>query len=150
MWVSDRQWLSMLKRIEHGDDAGFAGGATQLSAILEHLAVVEPSHAPRGQLIRIVDQLGRGRGGAVAAIATDAAAEDLGVLARLRRSFGLAVIALIERSDAGAEASRPAADPGVVRVTADRPFRDAWNRAVAAASGGRAIERRVPVVATGH
>ncbi len=131
-----------------GSDSGFARGGAQLLAILEHLAIVEPSHARPGQLVRTIDRLARSADGAVAAIATDAAAPDLALLSRLRRSFGLAVIALFERSaDQPARNEGPSVDPGVVRVTADNPFAGAWNRAMAAATEASRLPRlATPVV----
>ncbi len=36
LWVSDRQWLSMLKRIEQGDDDNFAGGGSPATGEREH------------------------------------------------------------------------------------------------------------------
>lgn len=36
LWVSDQQWLAMLKRIEQGEAGGFAGGASDATGEREH------------------------------------------------------------------------------------------------------------------
>ncbi len=36
LWVSDQQWLSMLRRIEQGDDEGFAGGGSDATGDRQH------------------------------------------------------------------------------------------------------------------
>jgi hypothetical protein len=36
LWVSDRQWLAMLQRIEQGSEDGFAGGGSDASGEREH------------------------------------------------------------------------------------------------------------------
>jgi len=135
---------SLLRLVTTAVDSGFGAGTAHLEAILEHLAVAGAE--PDERLSPLLAPLRReGNGGALAVITTSATAgPDLDAVARLQARFGGVTLVLLERSlvdprAAGAEAPGPVPPLAcVVRVTAGRPFADAWaERRRSAPVGGR-------------
>ena len=120
-----------------GTDSGFATSAAELEAIMEFLAGVTADRHDR-----LTGMLGRlrsaGVGGALIAITAGALAPDLAAMAQAGRRYGTSAIVLVDLAT-GAPAPPPMA--GVVHVTRDRPFADAWNRAMTARTGRGARAR---------
>jgi uncharacterized protein (DUF58 family) len=114
-----------------GNDLGFAAGTAHAEAIMEFLATVPASSG--GTLRGTVDALGAAsRGGGIVAIVGNIADSELTALARLRGQVGSVTIVHFHASTWDASApSEPGGlvAPGMIRVTRDRPFRDAWNGA---------------------
>ena len=127
-----------------GFDSGFAEGHGHREAVLEHLAGVRLDR--RTHLTPVLAGLRReGNGGSLAVVTTAGAPmSDLDAVARLRSRFGNVTLVLLERSllDASGFARRsppsPAPPVGVlVRVTAEKPFAQAWSEAMRATTGAR-------------
>jgi len=126
-----------------GTDSGFATGAGELEAIMEFLAGVAPDRHDR-----LTGVLGRLRsassGGALVAVTAGALASDLAAMAQAGRHYGTAAIVLVDLAPAVQPPTAVQPPPpvaGVVHVTRDRPFADAWNRAMAARTGRRGAAR---------
>jgi uncharacterized protein (DUF58 family) len=116
-------------------DFGFAAGTAHAEAIMEFLATVPAS--PSGTLRGVLDALGQaGNGGAVVPIIAGIAGAELASLARLRTRFAAVTIVHFERSSYDESAPEHGGDTaavgstGLIRVTRDRPFADAWNGAL--------------------
>jgi uncharacterized protein (DUF58 family) len=134
-----------------GVDSGFAAGHAHVEAILEHLAAARPRRVTG--LTGVLASLRRqGSGGGLAVVTTaGAASHDLDAIARLRGRYGAVVLVLIERSaydPALAARHRPPrplpALSRVVRVTANRPFAEAWSDMVRAATRSSAVPHGAP------
>jgi uncharacterized protein (DUF58 family) len=115
-----------------GTDSGFAQGHAHAEAIMEHLACLDlgPDVAWR----KVLDRLARSStGGALVAFVADAPTTDVESVARLRQRFGSVTIVDFEASswDPLCEPSPGRSRPGVISVTRDVPFVQAWNRAMA-------------------
>jgi uncharacterized protein (DUF58 family) len=119
-----------------GGDSSFAAGQAHVEAIMERLAVVQPTRGDRyggvlGGLRRA------GNAGALVAVLTAAVpTDDLDRLARLRGRFGTLALVLLERSAWDLRHTDAPARPlpsvsTLVRVSADQPFATAWNHAFA-------------------
>lgn len=118
-----------------GADSGFGSGHAHLTAIFARLAAAAttPGNLLAGSLMALKHA---GTSGGVAIVTTDAAGE--GDLATMRRSgsrFGSVALVVIEGSawDPTAPARSTTMTRGgtrVIRVTADRPFAEAWNQAI--------------------
>jgi uncharacterized protein (DUF58 family) len=113
-------------------DYGFAAGTAHAEAIMEFLATVPAS--PSGTLRGVLDALGQaGNGGAVVPIVAGIADAELASLARLRNRFAAVTIVHFERSSYDDSAARSPDEgsgvpsSGLIRVTRDRPFAEAWN-----------------------
>lgn len=138
-----------------GFDSGWAAGATHAEAVMEHLAALQSSK--RDRMADVLAGLRRsGNGGAVVLITAGASGDDLDAAARLRSRFGSVHVVVFEPSSWDpALAGRPArafAPPdgggagrrgGVIRVTADAPFAQRWNDAMARAPYGSSATARV-------
>ena len=130
-----------------GLDSGFGGGPAHLSALMEHLAVLEPG---TGRLESVPAALRRRASGALVLVTTSGA--DAGGAAGPLESaglatggFGWAAVVLIDRASAHALAAgvpgragngtlpRPGGSRLVVTVPLGRSFAESWNAAVAAA-----------------
>jgi len=120
-----------------GFDSGFAEGHAHREAVLERLAGTRLDR--RTHLAPVLAALRKeGNGGALAVLTTAGAPmTDLDTVARLRSRYGSVTLVLLERSvlEASAHARRspPSPTPQVgmlVRVTADRPFAQAWSEAI--------------------
>src|SRR5581483_6439493 len=114
-----------------GVDLGFAAGTAHAEAIMEYLATVHPTSG--GTLRGAVDSLTIGsHAGALVAIVGAVGDTELAALGRLRREMSFVTIVQFHQSawDAGvASDGGGLVAPGVLRVTRDVPFRDAWNTA---------------------
>jgi len=110
-------------------DTGFVSGHAQLDALMEYLAVVEPS--PSGSLTRSLGTVAQGAGTLVAVVGAVAQA-DIDAVVGMRTRFGGLTVVHFGSGD-GATVSSVAASRGHVRVVAVPPggrFDQAWNRAV--------------------
>ena len=116
-------------------DFGYGAGTAHAEAIMEFLATVAAT--PSGTLRGVLDALGQaGNGGAVVPIVAGIADAELASLARLRGRFAAVTIVHFERSsyDTSVRATNgasavPVGGTGVIRVTGERPFMEAWNSA---------------------
>lgn len=109
-----------------------SAGRERYPAIMEYLAEVGPEATDHFDVV--VDGLRRsGAGGPLAAVVANVSRGDLSALGMLRPRTGFVALATIRPSSyGGVDVGPPASVPGavVVPVTADRPFREAWNQAV--------------------
>jgi uncharacterized protein (DUF58 family) len=127
--------------LTNGTDTDFGSGPAHIDGILERLAAAHLQ--AKADLTPALASLRRaGGGGAVSVITTArAASSDLQAIARLRNRYGAVTLVLFERSSTEAVADaapKPVPRVGtVVRVTADHPFPDAWDRAMATAATTR-------------
>jgi uncharacterized protein (DUF58 family) len=133
-----------------GFDSGWAAGAAHAEAVMEHLAALQSS-----KLDRMADVLAglrrSGNGGAIAMVTAGAPSDDLDATARLRTRFGSVHLVVFEPSSwdpqlAGRRAFAPADTTagrrgGVIRVSADAPFAQLWNEAMARSSRPQAVAR---------
>jgi uncharacterized protein (DUF58 family) len=120
-----------------GTDSGFGVGHTHLEAVLEHLAVVQPtSTASLRTMIEVLHK--SGGGGALVVILAQATSEEMAGIGRLRRRFGSAAIV---QSDPAGAGTRPGASTAVPVVVADTlaAFATNWDRVVATQRGGRPL-----------
>ena len=114
-------------------DYGFAAGTAHAEAIMEFLATVGAS--PSGTMRGVLGALGlSGNGGAIVPIVAGIADTELAGLGRLRGRFASVTTVQFMRSSydpafAGPDGSTGATS-GLVRVTRDKPFADAWNGAL--------------------
>jgi uncharacterized protein (DUF58 family) len=112
-----------------GTDLGFAAGTAHAEAIMEFLATVPASSG--GTLRGTIGALSApGHGGAVVAVVGNIADNELNALARLRGQVGSVTIVQFHRSCWDADfPSEPGGliAPGLIRVSRDRRFREAWN-----------------------
>lgn len=128
-----------------GFDSGWAAGAAHAEAVMEHLAALQASK--RDRMGDVLAGLRRsGNGGAVAVVTAGASGADLEAAARLRTRFGSVHLVVFEPSSwdaaiAGRTTFARPPDPaaagrggGVIRVTADAPFPEQWNAAMARSS----------------
>jgi uncharacterized protein (DUF58 family) len=124
-----------------GHDLGFAAGTAHAEAIMEFLATVAASSG--GTLRGTIEALGAASRGAVVAVVGSVAETELTSLARLRGQVGSVTVVHFHAScwDASAP-SEPGGlvAPGTIRVTRDRPFRDAWNGTFQRATAARVLE----------
>jgi uncharacterized protein (DUF58 family) len=115
-----------------GGDSGFAAGHAHVESMLEHLASIEACNDTNHR--RVIDRLARSSGGgALVVVVADIAPADLDRVLRLRNRFGSLTLVRFEPSSWGSTGPVTAPAParaGVVRVTADQPFPEAWNRAI--------------------
>jgi uncharacterized protein (DUF58 family) len=116
-------------------DFGYGAGTAHAEAIMEFLATVAAT--PSGTLRGVLDALGQaGNGGAVVPIVAGVADAELASIARLRGRFASVTIVHFDRSSYdtavrstdGARAV-PIGGSGVIRVTNEVPFMNAWNSA---------------------
>ena len=128
-----------------GADSGFAAGAAHLQALLEHLAVVEPSGG--ASLRAMLDLLHRDGQGALIVVVAQTTGDELASTARLRQRFGMITVVQVEKGRVAATGryEQPpaiaAARASLIRVTRETPFATAWDRAMAAASSQRSSIR---------
>jgi uncharacterized protein (DUF58 family) len=121
-----------------GADSGFGAGTGHTQALLEHLAVVQPSGA--ASLRAMLDLIQRDGQGALVVVVSQTTGDELKATARLRQRFGLITIVQIDRSRNGGPATPAAAangDPAtagasLVRVVPGTTFAKAWDRALTA------------------
>ncbi len=110
-------------------DFGYGAGTAHAEAVMEFLATVPASAS--GSLRAVLDALGlAGNGGAVVPIVAGVADTELASLTRLNRRFAAVTIVHFERSsyDRAAPPNDAAlAGPGLIRVTGERSFDEAWN-----------------------
>jgi len=110
-------------------DFGYGAGTAHAEAVMEFLATVPASAS--GSLRGVLDALGlAGNGGAVVPIVAGVAESELASLSRLNRRFAAVTIVHFERSSYDRSAPRDETvgnAPGLIRVTADRTFDEAWN-----------------------
>jgi uncharacterized protein (DUF58 family) len=126
-----------------GADSGFGSGGPHLQALLEHLAVVEPTGT--ASLRAMLDLVQRDGQGALIILVGQTAGDELVSVARLRQRFGLVTVVRVDTSAPRPDRSEPLpSGASVVRVTADAPFVAGWNRAMAVSATSR------PVVGTGR
>lgn len=139
-----------------GTDSGFATGRAHLGAMLEHLAVVQPSGM--ASLKAMLEVLKEGSGGALVVIVAYVPGEELNAVVRLGRRYGSLNVVKIDsvpRSGSGRRNGSgptngasptngygpgPAHNPPpkvaagiegpLVRVTESTPFDVAWKRAM--------------------
>ncbi|MGH9184682.1 MAG: DUF58 domain-containing protein [Acidimicrobiales bacterium] len=129
-----------------GADSGFAAGTAHVEAIMEHLATVQAT--PGGTFKGMVESFSQSRrgGGGLVAVVADVTEPELTALARLRASFGSVTIVQFDRSSWDRAAPAPAVAPslpGLVKVTGQVAFADAWNRAMQGRGRlGRRLVRR--------
>jgi uncharacterized protein (DUF58 family) len=128
-----------------GADSGFAAGSAHLQALLEHLAVVEPSGG--ASLRAMLDLLHRDGQGALIVVVAETTGDELASTARLRQRFGMITVVQVEKgrvATSGRYEQQPAiaaARASLIRVTRDTPFATAWDRAMAAAASQRSSVR---------
>ncbi|HYF47517.1 MAG TPA: DUF58 domain-containing protein, partial [Acidimicrobiales bacterium] len=123
-----------------GLDSGFGDAHAQVEAMMEHLAVVEPSRLD--DLRPALARLSRTAGGSlVALLPASAPHADLARLQRLRNRYGRVTIVLFERSSWSAEAldedTGPPGTGAAVRVSRRRPFPVAWEESLQTPRGPR-------------
>jgi uncharacterized protein (DUF58 family) len=114
-----------------GTDFGFGGGQPHAEAIMEHLATVEATGA--GTLRGMVEAVGRdGTSGALVVVVATIADSELTALRSARGRHGSLSVVQFDRScwEPGRGSAPSTPSPGLVVVTGDRPFPDAWNRAM--------------------
>jgi uncharacterized protein (DUF58 family) len=123
-----------------GADSGFGAGTGHTQALLEHLAVVQPSGA--ASLRALLDLIQRDGQGALVVVVSQTTGDELKATARLRQRFGLVMVVQVDRGRAGGTASP--ADPGsaaelptaagasLVRVVPGTTFATVWDRALTA------------------
>jgi uncharacterized protein (DUF58 family) len=114
-------------------DYGFAAGTAHAEAIMEFLATVGAS--PAGTMQGVLGALGQaGNGGAIVPIVAGVADAELAALGRLRGRFASVTIVHFQRSSydssLGGSENGGVAPAGLIRVTGERPFPDAWNSAL--------------------
>ena len=111
-----------------GADSGFGSGSIHVQALLEHLAVVEPSGG--ASLRAMLDLVKRDGQGALIVVVAQATGDELRATAGLRQKFGLVAVV---RVDAGTRQAveAPGSGVSVIRVTAGKPFAKAWDLAMA-------------------
>ena len=124
---SERRDLIRLATTD-GADSGFGSGSVHVQALLEHLAVVEPTGG--ASLRAMLDLVKRDGQGALVVVVAQATGDELRATAGLRQKFGLVAVV---RVDAGARqaAEAPASGVSLIRVTAGVPFGKAWDLAMA-------------------
>jgi uncharacterized protein (DUF58 family) len=128
-----------------GADSGFAAGATHVQALLEHLAVVEPSGG--ASLRAMLDLLHRDAQGALIVVVAQTTGDELASTARLRQRFGMIAVVQVEKARVAAtgryqqQPAIAAARASLIRVTKETPFATAWDRAMAAAAAQRSTAR---------
>jgi uncharacterized protein (DUF58 family) len=125
-----------------GADSGFGAGSVHVQALLEHLAVVQASGG--ASLRAMLDLVQRDGQGALIVVVGQTASDELAATARLRQRFGLVRFVRIDTASGRSGGGDPRAAASVIRVTPDAPFAAVWNRAMAAASPTRSIERIAP------
>ncbi|MEY2453890.1 MAG: hypothetical protein QOD92_3464 [Acidimicrobiaceae bacterium] len=116
-------------------DFGYGAGTAHAEAIMEFLATVGAT--PSGTLRGVLDALGQaGNGGAVVPIVAGVADAELASIARLRGRFASVTIVHFDRSsyDTAVRSTNgggavPIGGSGVIRVTSEVPFINAWNSA---------------------
>jgi uncharacterized protein (DUF58 family) len=116
-------------------DFGYGAGTAHAEAIMEFLATVAAT--PSGTLRGVLDALGlAGNGGAVVPIVAGVAESELASLARLRGRFASVTIVHFDRSSYDTSArptdgagTVPIGGRGMIRVTGEVPFMQAWNAA---------------------
>lgn len=109
-------------------DFGYGAGTAHAEAVMEFLATVPAS--PSGSLRAVLDALGlAGNGGAVVPIVAGVADPELASLSRLNRRFAAVTIVHFARSsyDRSAPSEPVLPGPGLIRVTGERTFDEAWN-----------------------
>jgi uncharacterized protein (DUF58 family) len=121
-----------------GTDSGFGVGHAHLEALLEHLAVVQPTST--ASLRTMVEVLHKsGGGGALVVVLAQATSEEMSGIGRLRRRFGSTTVVQADRVGA---AARPGASSAVPVVIADTlpAFAASWDRVMATRrTGGRPL-----------
>ena len=121
-----------------------AAGTAHAEAMMEFLATVGAS--PAGTMRGVLGALGQaGNGGAVVPIVAGVADAELAAIGRLRGRFASVTVVHFLRSSydssyAGDDPKLAARTPGLIRVTRERPFADAWNTALHRA--GRTLATR--------
>lgn len=136
-----------------GVDSDFGPGSDHVEAIMERLAVIEPTRS--GSLRRVIELLNRtSTGGALVVIVAEAPDSDIAAAAPLRAHFGSLTTVAVDRStwDPSAPVGAPRSG-AVLSVSRAEPFATTWNRHVALARGGRGSraavlgrsDRRTPV-----
>jgi uncharacterized protein (DUF58 family) len=123
-----------------GADSGFGAGATHVQALLEHLAVVEATGS--ASLRAMLDLLQRDGQGSLVIVVGQTAGDELETTTRLRHRYGRVIVVRVGPAAAAGngEPARAAGAPptaaaatasaSVVRVTAQIPFRTAWNQVI--------------------
>jgi uncharacterized protein (DUF58 family) len=126
-----------------GVDLGFAPGYQHVEAIMEHLAVVQPTSG--ASLRAVISALNRsGNGGALVAFLAEVPEDEVRALQRLRTRFGSVTVVVVDRSAWDrAVPSPPPGDGTAVRITGDQPFASTWNAAIRASSTSRGAAARV-------
>lgn len=116
-----------------GSNSGFGIDKTHLDALMRHLALVETTQG--ASLQGSLDQLLKtGGGGSLIVILTGIQADELQRLTALSAMFRSITVVLFEPSSwdpALTDGDTTLARGSLVRVTAEQPFRTAWNRAAA-------------------
>jgi uncharacterized protein (DUF58 family) len=137
MATAGRQDLVRLVTTD-GTDSDFAPGSDHVQAIMEHLAVVQPTEG--APLREAIEGLGRrASGGALVVVVAGVDAEDLRLLSGLRARYGSLTIVHLDRSAWDPRAPvGPAPDGSVLRVTRAAPFAPTWNAHARLAASGRA------------
>lgn len=117
-----------------GTDSGWALGNQGFTAILEYLAVVEPSRS--AALGRAIERLGRGTdGGALVAVGAGWSTADRARLAGVRSRFRSVTSVVVDRSAwdpeaPPAEATDAGAGGDEIVIAAGRPLAEGWRRVV--------------------
>lgn len=115
-----------------GADSGYGSGSSHLAALLEHLAVVQPTGA--ASLRGMLDAIQRDGQGALVLVVGDTTEDELATTARLRQRFGLVIVVRVGgRAGAGGDGGQALAAATLVGVAGDDAFAPAWNLAMAAA-----------------
>lgn len=114
-------------------DFGFAAGTAHAEAIMEFLATVQAS--PGGSMRGVLGLLGQsGNGGAIVPIVAGVPDAELGALGQLRGRFASVTIVHFLHSSYEPASTTPtertASIGGIIRVTRDHPFAEAWNTAL--------------------
>ncbi len=118
-----------------GADTGFVSGHAQLDALMEYLAVVEPS--PAGTLARTLASLDAG-GGTLVAVIGPVPAGDLDAIVATRTRFGGLTVVHFPGPGPAATIGGAAVRRGHVRVVVVGPedrFDECWNKMVPAKPG---------------
>lgn len=118
-----------------GTDSGFGVGHGHIEAVLEHLAVVQPTTT--ASLRTMIEVLNKSSGGgALVVVLAQSTSDDLAGIRRLGRRYGSTAIVRSERAGEPGGRAEPSAGIPVVRASTNAAFAAGWDRVMASQRGG--------------